>query len=74
MKNINTSKGDSGHDSEYQEEKKEGLIALFLTNWLPRMLVDLQNTEEFTLCNNDAFTIFCRRDNNFHQNSPCHTR
>ena len=29
-KNINTSKEDAGHDNACQEEKKEGLITLFL--------------------------------------------
>ena len=33
-KNINTSKEDAGHDNGCQEEKKEGLITLFLRKWL----------------------------------------
>jgi len=32
-KNINMSKEDAGHDNGCQEEKKEGLITLFLRNW-----------------------------------------
>lgn len=35
--NINTLKEDIGHDSECQEEKKEGFVTLFLKNLLSRI-------------------------------------
>ena len=37
MKNINRLKEDTGHYSVYQEEKKGGLITLFLKNLLSRI-------------------------------------